>query len=104
MGIRRTLLGSAVAIAGMAGVAGYAMAAEVTVVCGSVGQGAKLCKGAATEWAKETGNTVKFLLHLHLPPSSWPFISRSLALVLLILMFSRLTLSGQVSSEATLLI
>ncbi|KZK80689.1 putative ABC transporter-binding protein precursor [Pseudovibrio sp. Ad13] len=60
MGIRRTLLGSAVAVAGMAGVAGYAMAAEVTVVCGSVGQGAKLCKGAATEWAKETGNTVKF--------------------------------------------
>ncbi|SDR33608.1 ABC transporter substrate-binding protein [Pseudovibrio sp. Tun.PSC04-5.I4] len=60
MGIRRNLLGSAVAVAGVVGLAGYAMAAEVTVVCGSVGQGAKLCSSAAEDWAKETGNTVKF--------------------------------------------
>ncbi|KZL17976.1 putative ABC transporter-binding protein precursor [Pseudovibrio axinellae] len=59
MGIRRTLLSSAVGFAGIAGVAGYAMAAELTISCGSVGQEQSICEQAVEEWSEATGNTVR---------------------------------------------
>lgn len=60
MGIRHTLLSSAVALAGFAGAAGYATAAEITVDCGATGLGKELCKSAAEEWAKENGHTINY--------------------------------------------
>jgi trehalose/maltose transport system substrate-binding protein len=40
---------------------GNALAVEVTVVCGAVGQELELCKSNAGAWATKTGNTVRVL-------------------------------------------
>ena len=58
MGIRHTLLGSAVVLAGVAGISGQAFSAELTITCGSVGQDQVLCRQAADEWSAKTGNKV----------------------------------------------
>ena len=36
-----------------------AQAASIKVSCGAVGQELELCKSAAAEWAKKTGNEVQ---------------------------------------------
>jgi trehalose/maltose transport system substrate-binding protein len=49
------------AFAALVAGAGQALAVEVAISCGAVGQELQLCKDGAEAWAKKTGNTVKIV-------------------------------------------